>query len=145
MSLARIRLGELIALVGAGCVIVSLLLSWYENSSGRLDAWQTFGPAVALLILACVAAMALVLATLTERSSALPIAAAVWGTLFGLIAVIAAIVRVLERPEHATRLCDGAWVALIGAIAILVGSWQSMRDERTSMYEPPEIEPRQLP
>ena len=76
-SLKRVRSGELLALAGAVCVIVSLFLRWYETPSGTLDAWSTFGPAVALLILAAGAALALVLGTLTERSTAVPVAAIV--------------------------------------------------------------------
>jgi hypothetical protein len=135
--------GELIALVGAICVIVALTQPWYENAFTQLSAWETFGPAVALLIAATAAALALVVATITERSTALPVAAGVWSTLFGLIAVIAAVVRVLERPDHATHLCRGTWLALVGAILMLIGSWWSMRDERTSMYKP--AEPPSLP
>ncbi len=141
MSLRRLRLGELLALAGAVCVIVSLFLPWYENAAGKLSAWDTFGPALVLLIAAAAAALGLVVSTITERSTALPVAAAVWSTLFGIVAVIAAIVRVLERPEHATSLCSGAWLALAGAILMLVGSWQSLRDERSSLYEPAEPPP----
>lgn len=141
MSLRRLRLGELLALAGAICVIVSLFLPWYENSLGKLSAWDTFGPAVALLIAAAAAALGLVISTMTERSTALPVAAGVWSTLLAIIAVIAAIVRVLERPEHATRLCAGAWLALAGAILMLAGSWLSMRDERPSLYKPAEPPP----
>ena len=72
-------------------------------------------------------------------------ATGVWSVLFGLIGVVAAIVRVLERPDHATSLCAGAWLALVGAVAMLLGSWQSIRDERTSRYEPATPEPRRLP
>jgi drug/metabolite transporter (DMT)-like permease len=136
MSLRRLRLGELFALAGAICVIVSLFEPWYENSLGKLSAWDTFGPALVLLIAAVAAALGLVVSTITERSTALPVAAAVWSTLFGIVAVIAAIVRVLERPEHAFSLCAGAWLALAGAILMLVGSWQSLRDERGSLYGP---------
>jgi hypothetical protein len=132
----RVRAGELVALVGAVCVIVSLFLPWYESPSGMLDAWSTFGPAVALLMLAAGAALVLVLATVTEHSTALPVFAGVWCVPLGLIAVIAALVRVLERPDHATALCAGAWLAFAGAVAILLGAWQSIRDERTSLYEP---------
>jgi hypothetical protein len=139
------RAGELLALLGAACVIVSLFEPWYEGASGRLDAWDTFGPAVVLLIAAACAALALAISTLTERSAALPVALGVWSVLLGLIAVIAAIVRVLERPDHATSLCFGAWLALAGAVAILAGSWQSMRDERTSLYDPATPEPRPRP
>jgi drug/metabolite transporter (DMT)-like permease len=143
VSLRRLRLGELLALAGAICVIVSLFERWYENAYGNLSAWDTFGPAVVLLIAAAAAALGLVLSTITERSTALPVAAAVWSTLWGIIAVIAAIVRVLERPEHATSVCVGAWLALAGAVLMLVGSWQSLRDERISLYEP--AQPLPLP
>ena len=144
MRLTRIRLGELLATVGAACVVVALTLPWYENAEGKLDAWSTFGPAVVLLMLAAIAALALLLATVTERTPALPVAAAVWGVLFGLVAVIAAIVRVLERPDHATSLCAGAWLALVGAVAVLFGAWLSIRDERTSRYEPAMPEARRV-
>ncbi len=145
MSPRRLRSGELIALAGAICLIVALTLPWYENSQGKLDAWSTFGVAVALLILAIAGALALVIATITERTTALPVAAAVWSTLFGILGVIAAIVRLLERPHHATELCAGTWLALIGALAVLAGSWQSMRDERTELYPPADVPARPPP
>ena len=145
MSARRLRAGELLALAGAICVIVSLFEPWYESSLGKLSAWDTFGPALVLLMAAAMAALALVLSTITERSTALPVAAAVWSTLFGIVAVVAAIVRVLERPQDASALCAGAWLALAGAILILAGSWQSMRDERPSLYRPAEPPPREPP
>jgi hypothetical protein len=145
VSARRIRLGELLAAAGAVCLIVALTLPWYENAEGKLSAWSTFGPAVVLLILATIAALVLFFATLAEHTPALPVAAAVWGVLFGLMAVVAAIVRVLERPDHASSLCAGAWLALVGAVAVLLGSWQSIRDERTSRYEPASPEARRLP
>jgi prepilin signal peptidase PulO-like enzyme (type II secretory pathway) len=145
VSLSRLRLGELLATAGAVCLVVALTLPWYENAEGKLSAWSTFGPAVVLLMLAAIAALALFLATVTERTPALPVATAVWSVLFGLIAVVAAIVRVLERPDHATMLCAGAWLALVGAVMILLGAWQSIRDERTSRYEPATPEAHRLP
>jgi hypothetical protein len=145
MSLRRLRIGELLALLGAVAVIVSLLEPWYESPLGTLDAWNTFGPTIVLLLAAVSAASALVLSTLTERSPALPVSMAVWSVLLGLIAVIAALVRVLERPDHATSLCVGPWLALGGSIAILLGAWFSLRDERSSLYEPATPEPRPRP
>ncbi len=145
MSLRRLRAGELLALIGALCVIVSLFEPSYQTPAGNLDAWETFGGAVALLIAAACAALALVLATLTERSPALPVSLAVWCVVLGLIALIAAIVRVLERPDHATALCVGAWHALAGAAAILAGAWLSLRDERPSLYRPARPTPRPRP
>ncbi|HXC23614.1 MAG TPA: hypothetical protein VNU28_03430 [Solirubrobacteraceae bacterium] len=144
MKLTRLRSGELLALVGAILVIVALTRPWYESAGVLLSAWATFGPAVVLIMLAALAALVLVLTTVTERSTAFPVASAVWCVLFGLIGVIAAIVRVLERPHGATALCAGAWLGLAGTILILAGSWQSMRDERTSLYPPANPEPRKL-
>jgi hypothetical protein len=144
LSLRRLRSGELIALAGATCLIVSLVLPWYDNG-GKLTAWDTFGVAVALLILAAAGALTLVAATVTERTAAIPVAAGVWSTLFGIVAVVAAIVRLLERPDHATELCSGAWLALAGALLVLIGSWQSMRDERTGSYPPDATPPREAP
>ncbi|HEY7830062.1 MAG TPA: hypothetical protein VIC06_05800 [Solirubrobacteraceae bacterium] len=145
MSLRRLRAGELLALAGAICVIVALRLPWYESAGRNLSAWATFGPAVALLMLSTAGALVLVVATVTERTTALPVAAAVWGTLLGFFGVVAAIVRVLERPEHASSLCAGAWLALAGAVLILAGCWQAMRDERTELYPPANIQARPPP
>jgi hypothetical protein len=143
--LRRLRAGELVALAGSACVIVSLLLPWYESPAGTLDAWDTFGPTTALLLAAVCAALAMVVSALTERSPALPIATAVWCVPLGLVAVIAAVVKVLERPQHATSLCAGPWLALVGAAAILVGAWLAIRDERPSVYKPARPEPRPRP
>lgn len=145
MDVRRLRVGELLALAGAACVIVSLFKPHYENAGVKLDAWDTFGPAVVLLLVATLAALVLVLSALTEYSVALPVAAAVWCVALGLAGVIAAVVRLLERPDHATALCAGAWLALAGTAAILAGAWQSLRDERPSLYGPARPEPRPRP
>lgn len=145
MSLRRLRVGELIALAGAACVIVSLTRRWYEAPTGSLTAWDTFGATIVLLVLCALIALLLALATVTERSTALPVAAAVWSTAFGILGAIAAIVRVLERPDGATALCAGTWIALAGALLVLIGSWQSMRDERTGRYPPVSPKPREPP
>jgi hypothetical protein len=145
MRIGKVRGGDVLALVGAALVIVSLLLRWYEGPSGTLDAWDTFGVGIVLLLLAALAAAWLFASALTERSTALPVAAGVWCVLLGLAAVVSAVVRLLERPEHATAVCAGAWVALAGALAILIGAWQSMHDERGSLYPPATPEPRPRP
>jgi uncharacterized membrane protein len=141
----RLRVGELLALAGAICIIVSLFERWYSGPIGNLDAWDTFGPAVVLILAATAAALAMVLSALTERTAALPVSTAVWCVLLGLLGVIAAVVRVLERPDHATDVCIGAWLALVGACAILAGAWLALRDERPSLYRPAEPPPRPTP
>jgi hypothetical protein len=145
MSPRRLRSGELVALAGSICVIVALTLRWYESPIGDLDAWNTFGPCIVLLLAALCASLAMVLSALTERSPALPVSTAVWCVPLGLAGVIAAVVRVLERPDHATSLCPGAWLALVGSVGILVGAWLTLRDERPSLYRPATPEPRPRP
>jgi drug/metabolite transporter (DMT)-like permease len=145
MSVRHLRVGELLAMVGAACVVVSLLVPWYDGAGLELDAWDTFGPAVVLLLAATSGALALVASTLVERTVALPVASAVWCVLLGLIALIAATVRVFERPEHTTSLSTGPWLALAGAAAILAGGWLALRDERPSQYAPSAPDPRPAP
>ena len=145
MRLAQLRLGELAALAGAGLVIASTFVRSYEGAFGTLDDWQSFGPAVALLLAAAFAALAMVAAAVTERTTALPVSAAVWCFVLGIAGVVAAIVRLLERPQHASGLCAGGWLALAGALLILGGAFQALRDERTSLYRPARPQPRPRP
>ncbi|HEV3047111.1 MAG TPA: hypothetical protein VGY13_07090 [Solirubrobacteraceae bacterium] len=145
MNPRQLRAGELLALAGTICGIVSLFERWYEGPTGDLDAWNTFGPGVVLLLAALCAALAMVASALTERSAALPVSTAVWCVLLGLLATIAAVVRVIERPDHATQVCVGAWLALAAALAILAGAWLALRDERPSLYKPASPEPRPRP
>lgn len=145
MNLRQLRSGELTAVAGSTCVIVSLFVRWYEAPGGNLDLWDTFGPAAVLLLAMLCAALAMIVSAVTERTTALPVATAVWCVPLGLIGTIAAIVRVLERPDHATAVCAGAWLALAGAALILAGAWLALRDERPSLYPPARPEPRPRP
>jgi drug/metabolite transporter (DMT)-like permease len=144
VDLRRLRIGELTALAGVACIVYSLFVRWYEGPGGTLDAWDTFGPGMALVLAAGAAGLALVVSTVAERTVALPVALAVWTVVLGLAGLIAAIVRVLERPDHATEVCVGAWLALAGTVLILAGAWQSLRDERTSRYESIDPHPRPM-
>jgi len=143
----KLRVGELTAVGGIGCLVASLFLRWYETPSGDLDFWGSFGPAAALLLAALCAALAMVVAALLERDSAvaLPVSTAVWTVLLGFAGSIAALVRVLERPQHATAVCGGAWLGLAGALLILLGAWLTLRDERPHRYTSARPEPRPRP
>jgi hypothetical protein len=146
VSLRRLRAGELVVLAGVICLAVSLVEPWYEGAiSGQLDAWDTFGAGMALLLAALCAGLAVVVSAIGERNPGLPVTVAVWSVLLGLIGVIAAVVRVLERPDHSSSLCIGAWLALAGAVAILAGSWLVLDDERPGSYRPAVPLPRPRP
>jgi len=147
LNVKQMRIGELLALAGSVCMLISLFVASYESPLGGLTAWDTFGPAVALQLAAVCAALAVVASALTERSAALPVATAVWCVPLGLVATIASVVRLLERPDHASAPAAGAWLALIGAIAMLAGAWQALRDERPELYEAarPDVRPTPEP
>ncbi|HLI32431.1 MAG TPA: hypothetical protein VKU89_06815 [Solirubrobacteraceae bacterium] len=145
-GLMRLRSGELIALAGAACLIAGMLLPAYDRAGGgSLSLWATFGPAAAFVMLAGVGAIAVAASAIFERSSAVPIATAVWATWGAIAGVIAAIVRVLERPTGAGGVAAGGWLLLAGALLCLVGCWGAMRDERTDAYEPPTVAPKPPP
>jgi hypothetical protein len=145
MNPRQLRVGEVTALGGSICAIVSLVVPWYDSPAGKLDAWETFGPATALLLAAISASLAMVVSSLTERSPSLPVAIVVWCVPVSLAAVIAAVVRIIERPDHASGLAAGPWLALVGAAGMLVGAWLAMRDERPALYEAARPAPRPRP
>jgi hypothetical protein len=137
MKITRLRSGELIALVGAVALAVLMFLRWYTGpDGGARTAWQEFGAVDVFAALAIIAGLVLAVTTVAERSTALPVASAVWATLFGLMATPAILVGLLSRPDHTTAVCLCGWLGLVASVAILVGAWQSMRDERTQRYPP---------
>lgn len=145
MRFTRLRFGELLALAGAIALLVLMFLPWYRGATGGLTAWDEFGVVDVLMLIAVAAALFLALATVTERTTALPVAAAVWTTLWGIVATLAIAFRLLDQPGDSLGLCPAAWLALLSAFAIAAGGWQSMRDERTELYPPAEPEPRAPP
>ena len=98
-----------------------------------------------LIVAVVLAALALAVATVTERTPALPVASAVWTTLLAFLATIAILVRVLVLPGDATAHRPASWLALAASAAILAGAWQSMRDERTERYSPDDSTPHPAP
>ncbi len=141
----RLRVGELTALAGAVCVLVSLFVRDYEGPSGVLDGWDTFDAGVVLMLLAALAGLGLAVATLAERSTAIPVAIEVSAIPLALAAAIAALVRALDKPGGASEVCFGAWLGLAGAALILAGVWQATRDEHSSLYPPARPQPRPRP
>ncbi len=141
----RLRAGELLTLTGTVALVVSLFVREFQRAGETLDAWSTFDAGVVLLILGALAGLVLVVAALAERTTALPMAATVGAVPLALAACIAALARALALPGGASETCFGAWLALAGAALILLGAWQTMRDEHRPLYPPARPEPRPLP
>jgi len=126
----RLRPAELLALVAGVLLAVSLFLPWYEFAGVQHDAWNSLTVAELPAAGAALLALALVAATIMQRSPALPVALAVWTTTIGLVGVLAVVIRVIALPGAASERCYGLWLALAGASGVLVAGWLSMRDER---------------
>jgi hypothetical protein len=138
-------------LAGAAAIVLAVdtFLPWFEFRSGKLNAWQTFTFTEVVLAIVFVMAVTLVVVTLTARTSAAPVAAAVWTTVIGLIGTIWVLVAVLAEPGGALKHCYGSWLGLAATVAVLVAGWLSMRDERprrgVDMRAPVDDLPQPLP
>jgi uncharacterized membrane protein len=126
----RLRGAELLAGTAGVVLLVDTFLPWFEFRSGKLNAWQSFTVTEVVIAAAIVMALTLVVLTLMARTTAAPVAAAVWTTLVGLIATIWVLVSVLVTPGGALKNCSGSWVGLAATVAILVAGWLAIRDER---------------
>lgn len=149
MRLARLRTGEVVAALGAILLAVALTLPWYEITGGPAPAgvhesglralgWLALLP----LVLAVLAGLGLALATLTERTPALPLAVGVSAVPLGLLAMLAVAVRLLAEPGLGAGATDGevvvrlpALLGLLGASAVFSGAWIAIADERTDTAE----------
>ncbi len=145
MKLTRLRSGELIATVGAIALAVLTFRPWFQGPGGNMTAWDEFGVVDVLIVAVVLAALALAVATVTERTPALPVASAVWTTLLAFVTTIAILVWVLVLPGDATGRCPASWLGLAASAVILVGAWLSMRDERTDRYSPDDSTPLSAP
>ncbi len=145
MKLSRLRIGELLAALAAIALAVLTFRPWFQGPAGNLTAWDEFGVVDVLVVATVLAALTLAVATVTERTPALPVAAAVWTTLLAFVTTIAILARLLILPGDATGHCVAGWLALVACAAVLVGAWLSMRDERTDRYRPDDTTPLPAP
>jgi hypothetical protein len=164
MDVARLRLGESVALVGALGLPIALFLRWFgvDGAGAPTEAllstsgWGAFGPLVsALAVAASAVAIALAAATAARRPVAVPVALAVITSAVGIVVLGILLVRTLvlqpgldgDLPNDLVTLRAGAIVGLLFAAAIPVGGWLAMADERRDApySAPPNLAPRPAP
>jgi len=100
----RARPAEVFAFAAGVLLAVSLFLPWFEFGFRREDAWTALTVTEIPAALAAVGGIALLPATLRQRSPALPLAIAVWTSVIALVA--------------------------LAAVAVLAAAVGSLRDER---------------
>jgi hypothetical protein len=143
VDLSRLRPGELIAAAGGAGLLVVMFLDWYAvggttEVGGRdieisvgFTAWQRFTVTDILLALAALSALGLAVLTASRRSPALPIAATVLATGFGILATLLVFYRILNQPgpNEFIEVKFGAFLGFVCALAIAAGGMRAMRDE----------------
>ncbi len=172
MSLDRLRIGEVLAGVGALAIIVSLFVAWISPETIEVDGLgagyvafaqessQTgFSGAglaiVALVVIVALIALTLVVLTVAVEPVGLTIASAVVLTFTSIIVAVVVLARLViwqpdfgvGLPDAAVQLSIGAYLTLAGVLMCAAGGWLTMRDERMSApySAPPVLEPRPSP
>jgi len=170
MHLNRLRVGEIVAAVGAALLVVSLFLDWVKpeyqllGRGRRVYEYPDAGTALAgfdaagwlmivLLLIVAALAITLVVLTVTLEPVGMTVASAVGTAFFGILITLVLIVRLtLAQPDLGlgdknADLQLGAYLSLLGVALCAAGGWLTLRDER--MDAPysvaPVLEPRPAP
>ena len=134
IDLSEIHWSELVGFVGAGILLLSLYLPWFETKagsngrvngeSGEFTAWETFATLDWLLLAACIAP--LVLAWIIARGHALTWRPGEVTMIVGMVALTLIVLNgvILGKPgEPDSEISKkiGWYVSLLGAIGIGAG------------------------
>src|ERR687897_2779397 len=124
----RINAGQILVVVGAVALFVSLFLNWYEAPfEGSVTAWTAFELLDIVLAGLALAAIAAAVPIRRGDGTATPISGR-WLPFVGLAAFVLVAVTLLNDPPGARDrgLELGAWVALAGAAALAAGGLLSL-------------------
>lgn len=136
----RLRWPEWVVAVSAlVLLIVMFVMNWYTVllvSGGRgpkflvpdtLSGWDAVRHLRWLLLVTCVAGLALFVLQATRRSPALPVTLSHFVPLLGGASVIWLFIRVVVDPPGGR--CPGGWVGLVAAGVLTWGAFRSLRME----------------
>jgi hypothetical protein len=142
VDVRRLRLGEWVAAGGGAALLVSLFLDWYgarvevdgtgiELRTG-FTAWQSFDVLDIVLVVVALLAIALAVLQAMRDSQALPLAVGILTIASGALAVLLVAYRMINQPgpNEFIEVRAGAWLGLFATLAIVVGGWESIREER---------------
>ena len=120
----RLTFGEWLAAIAGVVLIADLFAPWYGDDTA-LDA---FSVVLGFLIATAAAGIGTWLATVWQRSVAVPVAIETWGSVLTLITLVIVVVRLLDPPVDGD-VRWGAWLGLVCVAAIQYGLWRAMRRE----------------
>lgn len=125
----RLRPADLLVLLGAVAVPVTLALDWFEPARSGYDALGWFAVALVLLIATLGLVVVLLLAAGTRDAVNLP--PAVFLAALTPFVFVSTLVVVLLKPGDATGIAGGGWLGLLALAVLTLGAWRSIADERT--------------
>jgi hypothetical protein len=134
MRVSRLRKGEIVAGLGAVALLVSLFLDWFEPADGPETGWESLGWLALLPLVVTIAlGLAVVVATIAERTPSVPLALGVTVVPWTLLAFLAIVVRLIAQPgaDASVEVLWPAYLGLAGVAATLGGAWFALADERT--------------
>jgi hypothetical protein len=153
----RLRLGEWLAAAGGVALLVALtIFEWYfpwtgvdpEHAVAGPTGFESFAAVDLYLVLVAGLGLALAVAQATQRGPAVPVGTAVLTVTFGVIGTLAVLYRIVNQPgpNDLVDVREGAWIGLAATLAIVVGGWESLRNEHVAGDAPPEdVEVRPAP
>ena len=140
MDLRRVRSSDWLAAFAGLVLLGSMFLHWYGTS----NAWRAFSVVDLVLLLAALFAIAIPVASATQRSGAIPQSISTVGILPGLAAMILVVYRVLDPPGGGHREA-GVWIGLAAVLALFVATYRAVADPRQPGLSTSEIEITPLP
>jgi hypothetical protein len=100
-----------------------------------LNAWQSMAVNDVIFLIAGLLGIWVLVATATQSTGAVPIAADVFASLVGLIASVLALIRLIWPPDLGPGPTDravGVWLGAAATIAMRLAALASMHSERRS-------------
>lgn len=155
MDLRRLRASDWLAALSGAALIGLLWAPWYRAfalppgsvvSSGggwtaysriphvaSFNGWEAMAVNDFIFLLAGLLGIWLAVATAMSSTQAVPVAAAVFASLIGMLASLLAVVRLIWPPDLGpgpTARQGGVYLAMDAAIVLTVAALMSVRDER---------------
>jgi hypothetical protein len=136
MDLRRVRAWDWLAGIAGAVLIASLFLHWYGSKTG----WQSFTVIDVILLIVGLFGITIVAVNATQRTMAIPQAAAGLSVLPALVAVVLTVYRAASPPTAGVTREAGVWVALGAALVLLLACIRVMNDQRSPRAAMPRIE-----